>query len=107
MVRQAFPDLRGEILRLATGQDTVAAEITVRGTHKGPLQTATGGLVPASDRAIEFYASLWIRICDGRIAREGERVRPYRGGNSARGCDQSLLGGGDAAQGVRAGRPIP
>ncbi len=42
----AFPDLKGEVIRLMTGPSEAAAEIVWNGTHTGPLVTPTGTIAP-------------------------------------------------------------
>ncbi len=64
--RAAFPDCRGEVLRVLTGGDTTAAEIRWTGTQSGPLDTG-GAVLPPTGRQMTVLATLWHRWEDGRI----------------------------------------
>jgi len=60
--RNAFPDMRIEVLRTVTEGDTVCAHCRVTGTHHGP------GLGPViSGNAIDFKGMAMVRIADGQI----------------------------------------
>lgn len=52
----AFPDLKGEVIRLVTGDLEAAAEIVWRGTHTGPLVTPTG-TIPPTGKPITVHAT--------------------------------------------------
>jgi steroid delta-isomerase-like uncharacterized protein len=65
--RAAFPDVTGTIERLVADRDTVALEVTWRGTHTGALTTPTGELAPTG-RTVEGRATLW------EVWRDGEMV---------------------------------
>lgn len=58
--KQAFPDSAGEITRVMVDGDISVAEVVWRGTHKGALETP-GGAVPATNRTVEVWATLWNR----------------------------------------------
>ncbi len=64
--RTAFPDCRGEVLRVVAAGDTTVSEIRWTGTHSGPL--ATGGpVLPPTGRSMTVLATLWHRWQDERI----------------------------------------
>lgn len=66
----AFPDLEASIARTVEVGDTVAYEITMRGTHKGSLIAPTGH-IPATNRKIEVGGGIFARVDgDGRIVEE-------------------------------------
>lgn len=50
----AFPDFRGEITNLFGSADWGAAELTVRGTNTGPLETEPGVTIPPTGRSVEL-----------------------------------------------------
>jgi steroid delta-isomerase-like uncharacterized protein len=60
--RQAFPDIRVDVVRTVTEGDVVVAQCRVTGTHLGD---ALG--VPASRRPVEFWGMCMIRVADGRF----------------------------------------
>lgn len=57
----AFPDLRAEVTCSVVGGSTVAAEMTLAGTHTGPL-TLPSGEVPPTGRSVRFEMSFFDRI---------------------------------------------
>jgi steroid delta-isomerase-like uncharacterized protein len=61
----AFPDSKATFKSAFGSGDTVALEVTWRGTHKGPLQTP-GGRVEPTGKAIEVPACLVVTIADGK-----------------------------------------
>lgn len=65
---RAFPDGVVAITNLVAGADMVAIEYTGRGTHRGPLPTATGE-VAATNRPVELY------LCDVLQFRDGLLIR--------------------------------
>jgi steroid delta-isomerase-like uncharacterized protein len=66
----AFPDLHAEIRRTIGGGDTFAYEMTMAGTHEGPMTTPNGDIAP-THRRVEFGGSIIIRLDrDGRIVEE-------------------------------------
>lgn len=56
--RDAVPDVRGEVTRVAVDGDVAVLEITWRGTHSGPLAMPDGTL-PPSGRSVDFVSTLW------------------------------------------------
>lgn len=66
----AFPDLRAEVTCSVVTGSTVAAEMTLAGTHRGPL-TLPSGEVPPTGRSVRFEMSFFDRIDDqGLIVNE-------------------------------------
>jgi predicted ester cyclase len=59
----AFPDLRLTIEAIGVGDDTVAARIAFRGTHRGEFQ----GL-PPTNREVAFTSVELNRMVDGKVA---------------------------------------
>jgi predicted ester cyclase len=59
----AFPDLRLTIEEIGVGDDTVAARIAFRGTHRGEFQ----GL-PPTDREVAFTSVELNRMENGKVA---------------------------------------
>lgn len=66
---QPFPDVQASIETVCFGDDVVAMETTMTGTHTGPLTLADGEL-PPTGRAItlSFGVHVWFR--DGLACRE-------------------------------------
>jgi steroid delta-isomerase-like uncharacterized protein len=52
---QAFPDSKGTIHNAFASGNSVVLELTWKGTHKGPFQTAKG-TVPASNKSFQVRA---------------------------------------------------
>jgi steroid delta-isomerase-like uncharacterized protein len=61
-LRDAFPDLRYTIEDLVVGDDTVAARVRLRGTHRGEF----AGIAPTG-RSVEVQQMTFERFRDGRI----------------------------------------
>jgi len=51
---KAFPDMHRELLKFFVKDDenAVIVELTLNGTHKGPLAVATGGFIPPTNNVI-------------------------------------------------------
>ena len=49
----AFPDLKVNRVKVISEGDSVVAEVTASGTHRGPLQFPSG-LIPATNKRMEF-----------------------------------------------------
>jgi ketosteroid isomerase-like protein len=62
----AFPDMRHRALHSVESGDTVAIELTVEGTHTGPMQTPQG-TIPATGRKVTWESCDYVRIRDGKI----------------------------------------
>src|SRR5438477_11554889 len=61
----AFPDSKATFHNAYASGDTVVLEVTWRGTHKGPLQAATGQIL-ATVKPIEIRACQVLEIADGK-----------------------------------------
>ncbi|WP_051426243.1 ester cyclase [Jiangella gansuensis] len=57
----AFPDLRAEVTCMVASGATLAAEMTIEGTHTGPL-TLPSGEVPPTGRLLKFAMAFFARI---------------------------------------------
>ncbi len=66
----AFPDLHFEIQGVLEDGDQVVIEWIARGTHDGPLTSATGQTIPATHRSGLVHGVLVSRIQQGKIVRE-------------------------------------
>jgi steroid delta-isomerase-like uncharacterized protein len=66
----AFPDLKLQLKQaIADGGDTYAFEITMTGTHEGPLVGPVGH-VPATHKRIEVGGAIIATIRDGQVVEE-------------------------------------
>ncbi|MFC6085174.1 ester cyclase [Sphaerisporangium aureirubrum] len=65
---EAFPDSMVTPLSLAETGDTLVAEYTITGTHKGPYLAAGGEVAEATGRPIAVRACCWTVVEDGLIA---------------------------------------
>jgi steroid delta-isomerase-like uncharacterized protein len=74
----AFPDLRHNIVDMATEVDKVAIRLNVTGTHKGELQR-----VPPTGKKVSFSAMDFITLMDGKVAEEWVDERRHNGINAA------------------------
>jgi len=63
LVRSAFPDFHNTVEDLVAEEDRVAARLTYRGTHQGPLF----GIAPTG-RAVSYAGIALFRIAGSRIA---------------------------------------
>jgi len=64
---QAFPDVQATVLNTVVSEDSVAFEVHISGTHKGPLVTPTGS-IPATNRRMEMRGGRFIRVdAQGKI----------------------------------------
>jgi steroid delta-isomerase-like uncharacterized protein len=62
-MRDAFPDMEMVPDAIIAEGDTVAARVTLRGTHRGDFMG-----IPATGNAVEVAVADFFRIEDGRIA---------------------------------------
>jgi predicted SnoaL-like aldol condensation-catalyzing enzyme len=69
---RAFPDFSARIDNVFGTGDWFAAELSVRGTHTGPLEFAPGNVVPATNKRLEMPVC-WL----GRVSREGLCVEDH------------------------------
>ena len=65
--KEAFPDLRHEVVDYTEAGDTIALELHVKGTHSGTLRTPEGE-IPATGREVLFESCDYVKVRDGRIA---------------------------------------
>ena len=68
----AFPDLTFRVTKVLEDNDTVAVEGMATGTHRGPLELPTG-LVPATEKRIEFSWAIFDDLNDDGSIREERR----------------------------------
>ncbi len=63
----AFPDVKFEKVRSFGQGDTVAAELILAGTHKGPLPGPGGEAIPATNKPVRFQYSVVFKLEGGMI----------------------------------------
>jgi steroid delta-isomerase-like uncharacterized protein len=68
--KQAFPDGAGTVTSVVSSANTVALEVTWKGTHTGPLTTAEG-TIPASGKRQETPAAIFFTF-------EGDKIKESR-----------------------------
>ncbi len=67
---KAFPDVQFKVSNSIAKGDTVAIEVVMTGTHKGPL-TGPAGTIPPTNRRMEIRGVGFLRInAQGLIAEE-------------------------------------
>lgn len=59
--REAFPDVRVDVVRTVTEGEMVTAHCHVTGTHRG------GSLGPATGKPVDFWGMSIVRVRDGKI----------------------------------------
>ena len=64
--KQAFPDAAGTVTSAFASGDTAALEVTWKGTHTGPLETASGTIPPSGKRQ-ETPAAIFSTFEGGKI----------------------------------------
>jgi steroid delta-isomerase-like uncharacterized protein len=64
--KTAFPDAAGTVTSAVGSGDTAALEVTWKGTHTGPLETAEG-TIPASGKRQETPAAIVFTFEGGKI----------------------------------------
>jgi steroid delta-isomerase-like uncharacterized protein len=65
--RAAFPDLHHTVLAHVASERTIALELVVEGTHRGPMATP-GGVIPATGKRVVWESCDFIRVSEGRVA---------------------------------------
>ena len=65
-VATGFPDLHRQILDMYVIGDVISVELSLNGTHMGPLQLATG-TIPATGRKIQTPCSDVFHLKDGKV----------------------------------------
>jgi steroid delta-isomerase-like uncharacterized protein len=68
----AFPDSKATFETAHVSGNTVILELSWRGRHTGPLQTAAGE-IPATGKSIDLRACQIIEVADGKT----QRIRQY------------------------------
>jgi steroid delta-isomerase-like uncharacterized protein len=68
--KTAFPDAVGTVTRAVASDNTAALELTWKGTHTGPLETAEG-TIPASGKRQETPAAYFLTF-------EGDKIKESR-----------------------------
>jgi steroid delta-isomerase-like uncharacterized protein len=68
--KTAFPDAVGTVTSSVASGNTAALEVTWKGTHTGPLETAEG-TIPASGKSQETPAAFFLTF-------EGDKVKESR-----------------------------
>jgi steroid delta-isomerase-like uncharacterized protein len=63
----ASSDMRKHVMNQVASDDQVVSEFVLRGTHDGPLRTATGE-IPPTGRPIELEVVEAVGIRDGKVA---------------------------------------
>ena len=64
----AFPDMHRELHRFYVDGDTVIVQLSLQGTHTGPLELP-GGTVPPTGKRIDAPCCDVFELADGRIKR--------------------------------------
>jgi ketosteroid isomerase-like protein len=64
--RAAFPDIHHTVHGSVEAGDTIAVELTVRGTHTAPMQTPQG-TIPATGNPVVWESCDYIRVKRGRL----------------------------------------
>jgi ketosteroid isomerase-like protein len=64
--RTAFPDMRHAAVHSVESGDTVAIELTVQGTHTGPMQMPQG-TIPATGRKVSWESCDYVRVREGKV----------------------------------------
>lgn len=64
---KAFPDMHREILNLYALDDVVVAELSLNGTHEGPLATPEGTIAATGKRVSVPCCDVWV-VKNGKIS---------------------------------------
>lgn len=67
-----FPDVQATLTSILANDDTVACEMEMNGTNKGPIVTPTGE-IPATDRRMEMRVALFVRFDDQGLITQSRR----------------------------------
>jgi steroid delta-isomerase-like uncharacterized protein len=71
--KKAFPDTRATVNRVHSDGQTVTLEVTVEGTHTGPLNMGAGKELSPTNRSVSVRSCEVYEIADGKI----QQVRIY------------------------------
>ena len=63
----AFPDIHRQINAIYATGDVVAVELTLNGTHKGPLHLANGTIIPATGKEMHAPCADIFHLKDGKV----------------------------------------
>ena len=64
--KKAFPDVKVTVDKAVAAGNTVSIEVTWKGTHTGPLETANGSL-PASGKAFTLVTAWTMDVQNGKV----------------------------------------
>lgn len=64
---KAFPDMHREIFEVYTDGDCVIVELSLNGTHSGPLEMPTG-TIPPTGKTMETPCCDVFRLRDGKVS---------------------------------------
>ena len=70
--KEAFPDIRFQVLDVIAEGDLASARVVYRGTHQGAWKG-----IPATGRKVEVFEMLFFRFAEGRIVEVWEVVDEY------------------------------
>jgi predicted ester cyclase len=62
----AFPDLKHEVRHHVQSGDTIALELLVTGTHRGPMAMPQG-TVPATGKKVTWESCDYVRVSGGKV----------------------------------------
>jgi steroid delta-isomerase-like uncharacterized protein len=65
-VKAAFPDMKVTVTKALACDDTVVEELSVEGTHLGPIQTPRGP-IPATNRSIKLKTVMLFEFTNGKL----------------------------------------
>jgi steroid delta-isomerase-like uncharacterized protein len=74
----ACPDMRFQVTKVIADGSSVAVEGSASGTHSGPLQLPSG-LLPATNKRLEFDIAFFMRLDDAGIIQEERRYYDVAG----------------------------
>jgi steroid delta-isomerase-like uncharacterized protein len=66
---EAFPDMRVDVKQTIAEGDLVVINMTVTGTHSGPMNMPNGQTIPATGKKISVSGSNSFELANGRILR--------------------------------------
>jgi steroid delta-isomerase-like uncharacterized protein len=64
--REAFPDLRHTVRDHVASERTIALELVVEGTHRGPMATPQG-VIAATGKRVVWDSCDFIRVSEGKV----------------------------------------
>jgi predicted ester cyclase len=72
LVCTAFPDFSERPVRIIVGDDVVAAEVLITGTHLGECTAADGAVIAPSGKKLAFKTALFTEFRDRKVVHETE-----------------------------------